>query len=135
MVGPLEGLWWADDPTVFVTRQKEAWSWRLLIAQPEWVDDDTIERARETAAAKRGAPAIADVHPYVLEEGLCAQILHVGSYDDEGPALEELHSRFVPDNGLEIAGLHHEIYLSDARRTDPSKLRTILRQPVRRVAS
>jgi len=135
VVGPLEGLWWADDPTVFVTRQKEAWSWRLLIAQPEWVDDDTIERARETAAAKRGAPAIADVHPYVLEEGLCAQILHVGSYDDEGPALEELHSRFVPDNGLEIAGLHHEIYLSDARRTDPSKLRTILRQPVRRVAS
>ena len=60
---------------------------------------------------------------------------HAGSYDDEGPALEELHSRFVPDNGLEIAGLHHEIYLSDARRTDPSKLRTILRQPVRRVAS
>lgn len=135
VVGPLEGLWWADDPTVFITREKEAWSWRLLVAQPEWVDEPMIEKAREAAASKRDNPSIPEIHHFVLEEGTCAQMLHVGSYDDEGPALEDLHTRFVPENGLELVGLHHEIYLSDARRTEPAKLRTILRQPVRRVSA
>jgi hypothetical protein len=60
------------------------------------------------------------------------QILHIGSYDDEGPALHRLHTEFMPANGLAFAGPHHEIYLNDARRTPPEKLRTILRQPVRR---
>jgi hypothetical protein len=67
-----------------------------------------------------------------LDEGLCVQTLHVGSYDDEAPVLDELHHRFIPENGLAMTGLHHEVYLSDVRRVDPSKLRTILRQPVER---
>lgn len=132
-VGPLEGLWWADDPSVFVTRDKAAWSWRLMISQPDWVDVAMIERARETAASKKDSPAIADVHHHALEEGICAQLLHIGSYDDEAPVLYDLHHRFVPENGLRLWGLHHEIYLSDPRRTAPDRLRTILRQPVRPV--
>ncbi|WP_454717093.1 GyrI-like domain-containing protein [Caulobacter segnis] len=69
-----------------------------------------------------------------MEEGRSVQALHVGSYDEEGPALEALHKRFLPDNGLAPAGLHHEIYLNDPRRTPAEKLRTLLRQPVRAVA-
>jgi hypothetical protein len=58
------------------------------------------------------------------------QTLHIGSYDDEGPVLERMHEEFIPRNGLRVTGRHHEIYLSDARRVSPEKLRTILRQPV-----
>ena len=65
-----------------------------------------------------------------LIEGRCVQRLHVGPYADEEAVLAELHERFIPDNGLEMTGKHHEIYLSDARRVEPPKLRTILRQPV-----
>lgn len=130
VVGPLEGLWWADDPTVFLTRNKDAWDWRMLIAQPEWITATMVDQARESALAKKGLAAIEDVHHFVLDEGTSAQMLHIGSYDDEGPALERLHHEYLPANGLRLAGLHHEIYLNDARRTEPAKLRTILRQPV-----
>ena len=130
VVGPLEGLWWAEDPTAFITREKDRWYWRLLISQPDWIDEGMIDDARQTALAKKALSAIEKVHHHVLEEGTSAQLLHVGSYDDEGPALERLHHEYLPENGLRLAGLHHEIYLSDARRTEPTKLRTILRQPV-----
>jgi len=130
VVGPLEGLWWADDPAAFTTREKDAWSWRLLIAQPDWVTETMIDDARQSALAKRALSAIDTLHHHVLEEGTSAQLLHVGPYDDEGPALERLHHQYLLENGLRLAGLHHEIYLSDARRTEPAKLRTILRQPV-----
>lgn len=130
VVGPLEGLWWADDPAAFITRQKDVWYWRLLVAQPDWISGTMIEDARQSALGKKGLPAIERIHHHHLEEGTSAQLLHVGSYDDEGPALERLHHEYLPENGLRLAGLHHEIYLSDARRTEPAKLRTILRQPV-----
>lgn len=130
VVGPLEGLWWADDPAAFTTREKDAWYWRLLIAQPDWISETMIDDARQSALAKKALPSIEKVHHHVLEERTSAQLLHVGSYDDEGPALERLHHEYLPENRLRLAGLHHEIYLSDARKTEPAKLRTILRQPV-----
>jgi hypothetical protein len=67
------------------------------------------------------------------DEGLAVQILHIGSYDDEGPVLEQMHTGFLPANNLAFNGKHHEIYLSDPRRAAPEKLKTILRQPVRRI--
>lgn len=82
-----------------------------------------------------GDAAIDAVRAECLDEGLCVQTLHVGSYDDEAPVLDALHTEFVPANGMRMVGLHHEIYLSDARRTVPEKLRTILRQPVARIPS
>lgn len=131
VVAPLEGLWWADDPEVFITREKDAWHWTMLICLPDWVTSEAIKDAKEAALAKKGNPAIADVRHVVLNEGTCAQVLHRGSYDDEVPILAKLHHEYLGVNGLEMSGLHHEIYLSDPRRTEPVKLKTILSQPVK----
>lgn len=130
-VAPLEGLWWADDMSSFVTRDKDAWRWTMMIMQADWITPQMIARARDKAAAKLGA-APASLRLETLEEGLCVQTMHVGSYDDEGPVLRRLHEAFLPENGLVETGRHHEIYLSDPRRTPAEKLRTVLRQPVRR---
>ena len=133
-VMPLEGLWWSEDPADFTTRRdKSKWSWTLLNLLPDWIGADHVEAARSLVAAKAAAPAVADVRLEVLDEGLCVQTLHLGSYDDEAPVLQRLHDEFVPAQRLRLTGRHHEIYLSDARHTAPEKLRTILRQPVERL--
>ena len=134
-VGPLEGLWWADDPSTFVTRDKAAWSWTLLISQPPWVTDRDVETAKRSAMTQKKLPAIEQVRVVSLSEGRSAQLLHTGSYDDEAPKLTSLHEAFLAEHRLDFNGLHHEIYLSDPRRTPPSKLRTILRQPVKSALS
>jgi hypothetical protein len=131
VVGPLEGLWWSDDPEVFITRAKDAWQWRMLISQPDWITEDLIDDAKQTALAKKGLPAIAGIRRETLHEGTSAQLLHLGPYDDEGPVLARLHHEYLAANNLRMSGQHHEIYLSDPRRTEPAKLKTILRQPVR----
>jgi hypothetical protein len=124
-VGPLEGLWSADDPAVFVTREKNAWDWTMMISQPAWITPDIVE------AAKRKKKAVDGVRFASYAEGRSVQVLHVGSYDDEAAVLAALHREYLPEHGLTFNGRHHEIYLSDPRRTAPEKLRTILRQPVR----
>ncbi|MCX4791249.1 GyrI-like domain-containing protein [Streptomyces sp. NBC_01221] len=129
-MGPLEGLWWADDMDDFLARLKDNWRWRLLINVPDWITSDMIEDAKHTALTKKNLPAIPDVRSQTLHEGNSAQVLHIGPYDDETPILTRLHHEYLPANNLREAGLHHEIYLSDPRRTDPAKVRTILRQPV-----
>ncbi|WP_053352460.1 GyrI-like domain-containing protein [Leucobacter musarum] len=131
-VMPLEGLWWADDYASFTTaRDKSQWRWTLLIVQPDWIDAALVETARARVAAKPDAPArLADVRFETISEGRCVQTLHVGSYDDEAPVLAQMHDVFMPSQGLRPRGTHHEIYLSDPRRTAPCWLRTILRQPV-----
>ncbi|MDT0308666.1 GyrI-like domain-containing protein [Streptomyces sp. DSM 44917] len=131
VVGPLEGLWWSQRPEVFVTRDKDAWQWRMLISLPDWITDEQVAQAKEAALAKKGLPAIEAVRPETLREGTSAQLLHLGSYDDEGPALARLHHAYLAANGLRPSGHHHEVYLSDPRRTAPARLRTVLRQPVR----
>lgn len=129
-VMPLEGLWWADDPMAFTTqRDKSRWSWTLLNLVPDWLTDEQVDAACARAAAK-GAPAVDRLRCEVLDEGVCVQTLHIGSYDDEAPVLAEMHQRVIPERGLRMTGIHHEIYLSDPRRTAPERLRTILRQPV-----
>ena len=91
-----------------------------------------FQAALEKAAKKLGdAPESLRLEEYA--EGLSVQILHIGSYDDEGPVLRRLHAEYLPENGLTETGHHHEIYLSDPRKTAPEKLKTILRQPVRRL--
>ncbi|WP_307849783.1 GyrI-like domain-containing protein [Qaidamihabitans albus] len=131
VVGPLEGLWRADDPTVFVTRRKEMWEWTMMISQPAWITEDMVQGAVDNVSKKKAIPALGDIRLLTLVEGTCVQILHIGSYDDETPILDRLHNRYLPENGLTFNGDHHEIYLSDARRTPPAKLKTILRQPVK----
>ena len=137
VVAPLEGLWWADDQRAFVARDKGAWSWTMLIAQPEWIDEAAVAAAVEAVRAKgakegsTGNPALDRLRLEHLHEGPSVQILHVGSYDDETPTLARLHDEWMPQHGLTFNGKHHEVYLTDARRTAPEKLRTVLRQPVR----
>lgn len=130
VVGPLEGLWWSPDPAVFAARAKDSWHWRMLISQPDRITDADIKEAMETALAKKKLPTIASVEHETLHEGTCAQLLHIGSYDDETPALTALHTDYLPANNLIERGHHHEIYLGDPRRTAPEKLKTVLRQPV-----
>ncbi len=129
-VMPLEGLWWSDDPEVFTTRRdKTQWKWTLLILVPDWLGDEHVGAARASAETKSG-PGVRRVRSAMLDEGLSLQTLHIGSYDDEAPVLQRLHDEEIPARGLRMTGVHHEVYLSDARRTAPEKLRTILRQPV-----
>lgn len=131
VVPPLEGLWWADDHAAFVARRKAEWKWTMMIMVPDFVEAAMFGAAVAKAAKKLGAPPPSlRLEPY--EEGRCLQTLHVGSYDDEAPVLARLHGDIMPAGGLTFSGPHHEIYLSDPRRIAPEKLRTVLRQPVRR---
>jgi hypothetical protein len=132
-VGPLEGLWSADDPEVFRTRDKSAWDWTMMIVQPDWITPELVEGAR-VAARKKDLPALDRIRFETYAEGVSVQILHLGSYDDEAPTLERLHREVLPSRGLVPTGRHHEIYLSDARKVEPARLRTILRQPCQRRA-
>ncbi|MFU8947412.1 GyrI-like domain-containing protein [Mycetocola zhadangensis] len=131
VVGPLEGLWRADDMTAFTRREKDSWDWTMLISQPEWITSEMVAQAIATVTSKKAIAAAERVRLETLSEGTSVQILHIGSYDDEAPTLERLHTDYFDAHGLTFNGDHHEIYLSDPRRTAPEKLKTILRQPVR----
>jgi hypothetical protein len=132
-VMPLEALWWADDMAAFSTaRDKSRWDWTLMIMVPEWITPDHFDQARQAVARKNAAPLLDAIRLERFDEGLAVQTLHVGAYDEEGPVLESMHSEFIPAQELRMTGKHHEIYLSDPRRTAPDKLKTILRQPVER---
>ncbi|MGK3956099.1 GyrI-like domain-containing protein [Arthrobacter sp. R4] len=131
-VGPLEGLWMADDPGAFTRGDKDSWKWTMMIPQPDWIGPADLQDGIAKAAAKK-VPRLDRLRLETLDEGLSVQILHIGSYDDEAPTLHRLHHEFMLANGFGFAGPHHEIYLSDARRVAPEKLKTILRQPVRRI--
>ncbi len=128
-VGPLEGLWSAADPTAFAAGDKSAWDWTMMISQPAWITPDIVEEAKRQAQ-KKPLSALERLRFEPYTEGTSVQILHIGSYESEAPVLARLHDQYLPDNGLTFNGKHHEIYLSDPRRTEPAKLRTILRQPV-----
>ncbi len=131
VVPPLEGLWWADDMTTFTSaRDKSQWDWTMMLMVPSWLGAQQVDAALDKVAQKTAPPALNKIRLDVLNEGTCVQTLHVGSYDDEGAVLAEMHEQFIPDEGFRMTGKHHEIYLSDPRRVEPSRLRTILRQPV-----
>jgi hypothetical protein len=129
VVGPLEGLWWADDMDAFLTRSKDDWSWTLMIHQPDWITPEFADAARATVAKKKDLPALGRLRFERYHEGPSVQTLHVGSYDDEAPTIERMHE-FAASQGLALRGKHHEIYLGDPRKVEAAKLRTVLRQPV-----
>jgi len=133
-VPPLEGLWWAEDMAAFTTRRdKSQWYWTMMIMQPAWITPAMFEEAQAAVAKQKGLPALAKVRLETYHEGLSVQIMHFGSYDDEGPTLARLHHEFMPANSYVPNGKHHEIYLGDPRRVAPEKLKTVLRQPVIRM--
>lgn len=131
VVAPLEGLWSAPDPESFTARRKHEWDWTMMIMVPDYVDEAAFRRAGARTEDRLGRlPHTLRLE--TLHEGLCLQALHVGSYDDEGPLLARLHGEIMPRDGYDFAGRHHEVYLSDPRKTPAEKLRTVIRQPVKR---
>jgi hypothetical protein len=127
-VPPLEGLWWADDMSTFADDRKK-WKWTSIIMQPEYVTSALFEEAVEQVKKKKAPEAIDKVRlgPYV--EGACAQVMHIGPFSAEGPTVAYLHG-FIEKSGYELAGKHHEIYLSDMRKVAPEKMKTVIRQPM-----
>ena len=130
-VMPLEGLWWAEDPTAFSRGERSQWSWTAMIMQPEVVKADIVEEACHEAAAKKPLPALDRLRYERFAEGPAAQVMYVGPYQDEGPTIAALHA-CIAEHGGTLTGKHHEIYLGDPRRAAPEKLKTVIRQPLTR---
>jgi hypothetical protein len=128
-VMPLEALWWADDMSAFTTGDKDTWKWTVMIMQPEFITKAMVEKAIGEVARKKNPVSLSLVRFETFTEGKSAQILHIGPFSEEGPTIEKLHL-FIRDEGCQRVGKHHEIYLSDLRRSVPEKWKTIIRQPM-----
>ncbi len=145
-IPPLDGLWWMKGNKPFDQKKPGEWLWRLMIAQPNHITQkhitDAIKLIKERAAKKsaKGGSAsgghekpsskLRNIVLKTFTEGLSAQIMHIGPYDKERPNIEKLKA-FIKEKGYKIAGHHHEIYLGDPRRVAPSKLKTVIRYPVK----
>jgi len=128
-VMPLEGLWWVDDMRQFSVDDKGAWQWTMMIMQPDYVTQALYEDALEQVRVKKDPAALDKMRFESYHEALSAQIMHVGPYAAEAPTIEKIH-QFIAENGVQLRGKHHEIYLGDPRRTAPERLKTIIRQPM-----
>lgn len=133
VVPPLEGFWWQDGFGRIDYSQKEKFNFISMIRLPDFVKKDDFDRAVEQAQLKKKTDLSA-AEFLTVEEGLCVQCMHIGSYDDE-PRTIALMDEYIRQNGYEYdlseSRLHHEIYLSDARRVAPEKLRTVIREPIK----
>jgi hypothetical protein len=126
---PLEGLWWADDMSSFSTADKSNWKWTMMIMQPDFITPTLVSEALKKQKGKAEPSVLEKVRFESFAEGTCAQIMHIGPFSAEGPTIERLH-RFIADSGRQRRGKHHEIYLSDIRKADPAKWKTVIRQPM-----
>ncbi len=124
---PLYGLWWADDMSVFASNDKAHWQWTMMIMQPDFVPDELILEAIQVAR-KKDLSALEQLRLERFTEGRCAQILHIGSFSEEGPTIARVH-QFIDERSVR-RGKHHDIYLSDIRRAAPEKSRTVIRHPM-----
>ncbi|MFC1962733.1 GyrI-like domain-containing protein [Chloroflexota bacterium] len=132
-VMPLEGLWWTDDMSLFSTDNKAIWKWTAMIMQPECVTPNLFNIAVQQVEKKKGLPVLSKTRFQSFNEGQSAQTMFIGPYSAEGPTIKRIHD-FIKEHGDTFDGLiqkHHEIYLSDPRRTAPDKLKTIIRQSIK----
>ena len=127
-VSPLETLWWVEEGELLAA-PKSLWRWTAMIRQHDSVTAAEVADAARAAGERRPLLALDRLRLVTLEEGECAQVMHVGPYSAEGPTIAGLH-RFIEESGRVRSGRHHEIYLGDPRRCAPERLRTIVRQPV-----
>lgn len=130
-VPPLESLWWSDDITAFSEGRKDEWIWTSMILVPEFVTAEEVEPAKKEIEEKKGLN-LDDLRFEKFEEGLCAQILHIGPYSEEAPTIEQLHKE-AEEKGYKLRDKHHELYIGDPRRSKPEKLKTIIRQPIEKM--
>jgi hypothetical protein len=129
-VMPLEGFWWTPDMKDFTIKNKDIWLWQLCIVQPDFVTNEAFDTAALQVTKKKAPASLSKVKFITLDEGNSAQILYIGPFANEGPTIKKLHD-FIQKNDHSFDGLkqkHHEIYLSDMRKTAPEKMKTILRQ-------
>lgn len=134
VVPPLEGFWWQEGIAGIDYAHKETFQWISLIRLPDFVTKEEFDWAKEEAEKKKKTD-FSMVKFLAYEEGLCVQCMHIGPYDDEPATIEAMH-RFMEERGYELditqTRYHHEIYLSDARRTAPERLKTVVRHPIRK---
>ena len=135
-VMPLEGLWWMADMGAHYgdfdfTAHKDRWLWTMMIVQPDPITPQFVQSCLEAARKKRALPAFDRVRFEAYHEGPSAQIMHIGPYSAEKPNIDRIHA-YIAEKGGDPAGKHHEIYLSDPRRTAQEKLKTVIRQPMRK---
>lgn len=129
VVMPLEGLWWTDNMEEFTIADKNSWKWTVMIRQPPVVNDSLIDKAVKELEKKKNLPSLSKLRLETFKEGSSIQIMHIGPYGEaESPAVGKLHE-FIENKGYQLRGKHHEIYISDLRRTKPEKLKTVIRQP------
>ena len=128
---PLECLCWADDWQDFVEGNRERWKWRVMVPFIDWISEEHFEDAITRVSHKRGA-APPSLRLENLHEGESVQIMHVGDYGEIRALCDRLYSEFLPAHRLKPRGYYHEIYLNDPSRTDPSRRKTVIRQPVER---
>ena len=135
VVPPLEGFWWQENVDGIDYSHKENFQWISVIRLPDFVTKADFEWATEEATRKKKMD-FSKVEFLTLEEGLCVQCMHSGSYDDE-PATVAAMDKFIADNGytndISDTRRHHEIYLSDARKAAPEKLKTVIRHPIKKI--
>lgn len=133
VVLPLEGFWWQDGAKDIDYGHKEDFKWISVIRLPDFVSKDDFDWAVSQAANKKKMD-FSQVEFITIEEGMCVQCMHIGSYDDE-PQTVKLMDEYINENGYEndlsMTRLHHEIYLSDARKVPNDRLRTVIRHPIR----
>lgn len=137
VVPPLEGFWWQDGVHGVDYANKAAFAWVSAIRVPDFVGEADFAWAIDVATAKKKLD-FSPVHLLEIDEGLCVQCMHVGPYDDEPATVEAMHA-FAAAQGYEPdfsdARRHHEIYLSDPRKADPAKMKTVVRHPIRKAFS
>ena len=135
VVPPLEGFWWQEGIDGVDYTNKDAFQWISVIRLPDFITEKDFAWAVETATKKKKLDC-SSAEFLTIDEGLCVQIMHLGSYDNE-PETVAIMDAFLKENGYvnDFSGtrLHHEIYLSDPRRTAPEKLKTVIRHPIRKV--
>jgi hypothetical protein len=128
-VMPLEGLWWVEGSEGFDFDVKVNWCWTSMIMQPQPVTRNEVLEAIAETKEKKDPPALQKIRFESFREGYSVQIMHIGPFSEEQPTIDKLHS-YAEEQGFKLRGRHHEIYLSDPRRTAPEKLKTVIRQPV-----
>jgi hypothetical protein len=134
VVCKMEGLWWTENQATwnFIDQPKSEWCWKLLIRTPDFIGQENLKTTVEELRKKGKEGDFEDIKLEIFDEGLSVQALHIGPYADETPLIMAMHD-LAQEQGYEFSGLHHEIYLSDPRKVDPSKLKTILRHPIKKV--
>ncbi len=131
-VMPLEGLWWTDDMSQFSVERKDEWQWTMMILQPVYVTHSLFTEALADVQKKKGASAaLSKIRFEAYHEGWAAQIMYVGPYVEEGPTIAKIHA-VIKESGYSLQGKHHEIYIGDPRKSKPEKLRTVIRQPLKK---